>query len=45
MQITEIATDPIPMDDQVVTGMAMRSSNATYFSTATMTHIEVQSTP
>ena len=44
-QFTVLATVPIPMDDQVVTGMAMRSSNATYFSTATMTHIEVQSTP
>jgi autotransporter-associated beta strand protein len=41
-QFTVLATVPISMDNQVVTGMAFRSNNTAYFSAATMTNLELQ---
>ena len=41
-QFTVLATVPITMDNQVVTGMAMRSNNASCYSAATMSNLEVK---
>ena len=41
-QFTVLATVPIAMDNEVRTGMAMRSNNADYYSSATLSNLEVK---